>query len=156
MNSLKIYLMQYLKRDQNKLTFKDFLLLKSLKPQLATFLLLLLEVWRKVRLVGRGIYIYFFSSGVNYVIKLHFSPNEEDTKHLLLPNWLKPSFNVCSLAHFPLAESRITPSEASCDTRFLFLFLPFPFLAPLHLCSPLCKSFCHNTHWLLWLVSPHV
>lgn len=50
--------MQYLKRDQNRLTFKDFLLLKSLKPQLATFLLLLLEVWRKARLVGR-IYIFF-------------------------------------------------------------------------------------------------
>lgn len=48
--------MQYLKRDQNRLTFKDFLLLKSLKPQLATFLLL--EVWRKARLVAR-IYIFF-------------------------------------------------------------------------------------------------
>lgn len=73
--------MQYLKRDQNRLTFKDFLLLKSLKPQLATFFLSLLEVWRKVRLVGRRIYIFFLQHQLcnksSFILKLggHKAPS---------------------------------------------------------------------------------
>lgn len=98
--------MQYLKRDQTRLTFKDFLLLKSLKPQLATFLLLLLEVWRKTRLVGRRIYIFLLRGQL--CNKSSFLPKLGAHKAPFPPKYrLNASCNGCGLAHFPLAETRV-------------------------------------------------
>lgn len=103
--------MQHLKRDQNRLTFKDFLLLKSLEPQLATVLPLLSEVWRKARLGGRGIHIIFFSSRVSYALKVPFPPKWGGRGATFPPDRLQPLL----FTHLLWVESRTVFPQTSCN-----------------------------------------